>query len=335
MSKLNDLLSRIITKVNDTATKGDISQLSEAMAYKVTSPSVAEVGQVIAVKAVDENGKPTEWEAVDMAAGGGSAVQPDWNQSDETAADFIKNRPFGDVTIHSDTFTWDGNTEGLLSIDLGGVSLYKISDIEVNAVDAANGGSVVVGDVISRTLVCNSLMTGLASLLDDVNYDAFFVLVTQDGVGVDLGGLSFPESGIYVNSALGVGISLRLTINGYTGFVTNGIKTIDEKYLPASIPSERMPKPVILYYGSSDSDYLYSNKEDVGAETKRITKQYLRSVMYDRVFLHNADSPSEGISIPDEIVIWDDYAYDYGQVVKYADNGRRYWYTAEYVTPTT
>ncbi|MDY5611840.1 hypothetical protein [Dysosmobacter sp.] len=29
-------------------------------------PSVASVGQVIAVKAVDENGKPTEWEAVDM-----------------------------------------------------------------------------------------------------------------------------------------------------------------------------------------------------------------------------------------------------------------------------
>lgn len=30
-------------------------------------PSTAEVGQTIVVKAVDENGKPTEWEAVDAA----------------------------------------------------------------------------------------------------------------------------------------------------------------------------------------------------------------------------------------------------------------------------
>lgn len=30
-------------------------------------------------------------------AGGGVSVQPDWNQTDETAADFIKNKPFGDV----------------------------------------------------------------------------------------------------------------------------------------------------------------------------------------------------------------------------------------------
>lgn len=34
-------------------------------------PTSAEVGQTIVVKAVDENGKPTEWEAADMASGGG------------------------------------------------------------------------------------------------------------------------------------------------------------------------------------------------------------------------------------------------------------------------
>ena len=34
-------------------------------------PSTASVGQTIVVKAVDENGKPTEWEAADMASGGG------------------------------------------------------------------------------------------------------------------------------------------------------------------------------------------------------------------------------------------------------------------------
>ena len=36
----------------------------------IPNPSTASVGQTIVVKAVDENGKPTEWEAVDMASGG-------------------------------------------------------------------------------------------------------------------------------------------------------------------------------------------------------------------------------------------------------------------------
>jgi hypothetical protein len=34
-------------------------------------PETAEVGQTIVVKAVDENGKPTEWEAADLPSGGG------------------------------------------------------------------------------------------------------------------------------------------------------------------------------------------------------------------------------------------------------------------------
>lgn len=70
-----------------------VDQLS---AEKVTRPATAQVGQVIAVKAVDADGKPTEWEAVDMSGGG---VQPDWNQNDETAADFIENKPFGDSLV--------------------------------------------------------------------------------------------------------------------------------------------------------------------------------------------------------------------------------------------
>lgn len=38
----------------------------------IPNPTSAQVGQTIVVKAVDENGKPTEWEAADMASGSGS-----------------------------------------------------------------------------------------------------------------------------------------------------------------------------------------------------------------------------------------------------------------------
>lgn len=37
----------------------------------VPAPATAQVGQTIVVKAVDDAGRPTEWEAADMAAGGG------------------------------------------------------------------------------------------------------------------------------------------------------------------------------------------------------------------------------------------------------------------------
>ena len=46
----------------------------------------AAVGQIPKVKAVDSNGVPTEWEAIDGRS--------DWNQNNETASDYIKNRPF-------------------------------------------------------------------------------------------------------------------------------------------------------------------------------------------------------------------------------------------------
>ena len=46
----------------------------------------ATVGQIPKVKAVDSNGVPTEWEAIDGRS--------DWNQNNETASDYIKNRPF-------------------------------------------------------------------------------------------------------------------------------------------------------------------------------------------------------------------------------------------------
>ena len=54
--------------------------------------SGASVGQIAKITAVDSSGKPTAWEAVDMPSGGG--VQPDWNQNNSTAADYVKNRPF-------------------------------------------------------------------------------------------------------------------------------------------------------------------------------------------------------------------------------------------------
>lgn len=49
-------------------------------------PSIAEVGQTIVVKAVDDKGKPTEWEAADVPSGSGrkeTAVLADFELSED------------------------------------------------------------------------------------------------------------------------------------------------------------------------------------------------------------------------------------------------------------
>lgn len=43
----------------------DFSNLSNTVNEKISSPNVATIGQILSVKAVDENGKPTDWEVVD------------------------------------------------------------------------------------------------------------------------------------------------------------------------------------------------------------------------------------------------------------------------------
>ena len=42
---------------------------------KITIPETASVGQTIKVKTVDENGKPTEWEAVDSSSSGSGGIE--------------------------------------------------------------------------------------------------------------------------------------------------------------------------------------------------------------------------------------------------------------------
>lgn len=51
-----------------------VNQINSAMATKITTPPTASVGQILVVKAVDENGRPTDWEAVDYQAPDGSSA---------------------------------------------------------------------------------------------------------------------------------------------------------------------------------------------------------------------------------------------------------------------
>jgi len=60
-----DAISAVSALVGDVAVS---EQISSALAESaIPTPTTAQVGQILAVKAVDENGKPTDWETVDPA----------------------------------------------------------------------------------------------------------------------------------------------------------------------------------------------------------------------------------------------------------------------------
>lgn len=63
-----------VMEIVDKAARDGVNRLTEEIKTSVPVIQTATVGQTIAVKAVDENGKPTEWEAVDAASGGESGT---------------------------------------------------------------------------------------------------------------------------------------------------------------------------------------------------------------------------------------------------------------------
>ena len=77
-------------------------------------------------------------------SGGGS--QADWNQNDETAADYVKNRPGGYTqTTPGYEITWDGVVGDKVAVDGGYMQLVKVSD-RVFTADELVGATMIVGD---------------------------------------------------------------------------------------------------------------------------------------------------------------------------------------------
>lgn len=86
-----DRIMSQIGNMNDLTTEAKdslVAAINEAMT-KGVDVSGASVGQIIKVAAVDDAGKPTEWETADLP----EQVQSDWNQNNENAVDYVRNKP--------------------------------------------------------------------------------------------------------------------------------------------------------------------------------------------------------------------------------------------------
>lgn len=120
--------------------------------YRYTLPEGGNPGD-IPVKT--ETG--VEWQQPEPAT-----TTPDWSQNDETASDYIKNRPGGyTVNYPALNIEWDGVIGDRVAVDIADMKLVKVSD-EIPKAEQLVGGTISykLGD-----------MSGAMSITDDGIFD--------------------------------------------------------------------------------------------------------------------------------------------------------------------
>lgn len=132
--------------------------------------SGATVGQTVKIKAVDENGKPTEWEAADMP----EQIQGDWNQNDDTQPDYVKNRPFYsnrtealNLSLEDFTFHDDGTGMGYYTYECSEPILV---DFNLDNINYYISGTANSGEAFACNKTVNAYISEDGSFHDDTNY---------------------------------------------------------------------------------------------------------------------------------------------------------------------
>ena len=156
--------------------------------------------------------------------GGGDFVQiqSDWNQTDSSAADFIKNKPFGEVG--GDTLRWDGSYD---VNEIYGEIFVKISDAVPTVDDVVNGITLDFGEIIefsgdeAQSYFSDDGFASFEFILTIIPHDNY-ILEIEDGLIVE-----FPKAGVYSITDLSF---LTATIPNYVGFTLTN--KLDAKYIP-------------------------------------------------------------------------------------------------------
>ena len=119
--------------------------------------------------------------------GGGS--QADWNQNDESAADYVKNRPGGYTKATPGyEITWDGAVGDKVVVDGGEMQFVKVSD-QVFTVEELIGATVTLGD---QSFTINN---GDIQSQNGVMTVAKGVIVCS--APTTISGITIPETGTY------------------------------------------------------------------------------------------------------------------------------------------
>ena len=180
-------------------------------------------GQVVRVKAVDEKGNPTEWEATDITTGEEN-VQSDLSENDENSAAYVKNRTH-----------WIGKKTGVVWEEMtvpSGDTPIKIPR-GVNIVEGEtytvtfNGTEYVYPDLIYYNADVPYVLGNMAIAggVEDTG-EQFVIMIPPSSISEQQG-----VYGFIFNSS---GAEATLSVKGTYPFV----HALDEKFLPDSVKSQ-------------------------------------------------------------------------------------------------
>ena len=166
------------------------------------------------------------------------SVQSDWNQNDETAPDYIKNKPFGTEIIPATTIEWDGNTEGKELVEMGrGAYLCKVSD-SIFSVDALYGASITGVDLdnnftskLEKEHIVDGSTMGLPIFTATCPVSGMDIYVVQENTSIFGGDITF-TTGIYFTVYLTSENVSEAYISSLRVAESENVIRIEEKYLP-------------------------------------------------------------------------------------------------------
>lgn len=142
-------------------------------------------------------------------------VQPDWQQNDQTAPDYVKNRP-GGYDAPGVLITWDGVIGNRLTVPVS--DTMQFVRVSTRSLGIANiNGSIVYANGSTDSMT----ITGVTS--SNVVLDNAIAFVSTPGWGN--GEVTFPESGIYF---------VRMTMGTQTAFIAR----LEVDLNPVKIPQE-------------------------------------------------------------------------------------------------
>ena len=201
----------------DKGEQGDTGAVGEAGGYytpTVTQPNESTLRMTFTPS---KDGMP-DVAHTDITLLGGGGVQPDWNQNDETAQDYVKNRPFylGDlvetVLVEESTVSFKGGFSEFQSTFEATVGeTYKVSW-------DGTAYECTCRDSNGRLFIGNLSIMGRGSDTGEP-----FVMMINNGIGIGI-------------VTADTSASHTFSINGFTQEVVK----IDEKYLP-TIPTDKLP----------------------------------------------------------------------------------------------
>ena len=218
-----DVIPRITTNVAhiSVAPTGG----TEGNPFPATPPTVeeqlrADMGNLADLTTEDKSSLVAAINEVRQAGGGG--VQPDWNQNDETAADYVKNRPF-----------YTGNPVETVLVEESTVSFSFSKNTGVYMGELASTFSATVGETYKVS------WDGTAYECACVNFNDMPVIgnLSIAGAGSDTGEPFL----MVVDNGQGIAIGTADTSASHTvsisGIVQEVVK-IDPKYLPDNVATK-------------------------------------------------------------------------------------------------